>query len=873
MRTVRAMIGLAATLALLVLPPLVLVGVGWPLAGADMSGEYVRASLRGLALPPALLATAVVASVWGMWGVFTLLILLDTAALVRGRAAHLTPLRLLVLTSLGATVATPSAAFAATASPAHHAPAESTNQEEPRISPVEAEHAEAQPVRRTRILSGFATDSADLTPLMRESLTSTTDLLAAYTEPGTTIAVTGHTDESGPAEHNQDLSQRRADAAAAYLRERLGETVQITVIGHGSKVERGDGDDYGPSGERRVEITYALAPPPQPPPAEPEASASTLDASEEDRHEAPDSDADGAESRVAVQLPANGVLTAAAATGLAAGFGLGRLLRPSQSTRKRPSTATDPASDDKDPLPHDAEPEPLAVSAPHETPLISDDGGLWLATTDSGEPVRVDSLSGLALTGAHADAIAAALLTFAAIDPAIHAITTTDLLDQVGLPPDHPLPGAVVCPGIQQALIRAEAHTLATARANTDDDQPGEKRDEWALLLVSAPTGPASERAAALARATRDARVLVVAAGEWPHGRHVTVERPDELRVRTADGLQCLTGLTVRTRTLDQLITLFPAESAPESGVPAASGKTADTHLGPAPGTDSPTSEERASSTPPDKPAPELTRSGAVRSTVRLRLFAPRLGIEAAGTEITTGLRTTSRTLLTLLTMHRDGVSSDEITEAIAPEANTAHAKGQRNSAVGNLRALLRGATERPDVPVVIHTAGRYRIDADLFSSDVWDFDDALVAARATRDDERLAHLRAAVESYSGPLLAESSEPWLEPERQHRRRAAADACVELARTPDTAQALDWLEKARQIDEFNEPLYRQIMRTQAEYGHPDAVRRTFDILTERLASLDATPAEATTRLLSELTAAPSLVKKPMKPKPARPKNRS
>ncbi len=99
----------------------------------------------------------------------------------------------------------------------------------------------------------FAPGSAELRPDLRADLAALARNLNEY--PDTTIDVVGHTDSTGPADLNQRLSQRRAEAVAAVL------------IAHGVAPERirafGRGEDEpiasnlteeGRALNRRVEI-------------------------------------------------------------------------------------------------------------------------------------------------------------------------------------------------------------------------------------------------------------------------------------------------------------------------------------------------------------------------------------------------------------------------------------------------------------------------------------------------------------------------------------------------------------------------------------------------------------------------------------------
>lgn len=62
----------------------------------------------------------------------------------------------------------------------------------------------------------FATDSASLSPTLRGDLRILANSLLEY--PSTVVDVVGHTDNTGTAAYNQDLSERRASAVAGELR-------------------------------------------------------------------------------------------------------------------------------------------------------------------------------------------------------------------------------------------------------------------------------------------------------------------------------------------------------------------------------------------------------------------------------------------------------------------------------------------------------------------------------------------------------------------------------------------------------------------------------------------------------------------------------
>jgi outer membrane protein OmpA-like peptidoglycan-associated protein len=99
----------------------------------------------------------------------------------------------------------------------------------------------------------FATDSAALRPDLRRDLNAVASSLLKY--PNSRIEVIGHTDNTGTAAYNQDLSQRRAVAVASVLREAGVPGSRIAAFGRGE--DQPVASNLTPEGRqlnRRVEI-------------------------------------------------------------------------------------------------------------------------------------------------------------------------------------------------------------------------------------------------------------------------------------------------------------------------------------------------------------------------------------------------------------------------------------------------------------------------------------------------------------------------------------------------------------------------------------------------------------------------------------------
>ena len=99
----------------------------------------------------------------------------------------------------------------------------------------------------------FATNSADVTAGFYPVLDSVAVVLNEYDR--TYVDVVGHTDSTGRADYNQNLSERRAGSVAAYLesREVIQERLLISGLGQNQPVA----DNSTPNGRalnRRVEI-------------------------------------------------------------------------------------------------------------------------------------------------------------------------------------------------------------------------------------------------------------------------------------------------------------------------------------------------------------------------------------------------------------------------------------------------------------------------------------------------------------------------------------------------------------------------------------------------------------------------------------------
>jgi outer membrane protein OmpA-like peptidoglycan-associated protein len=99
----------------------------------------------------------------------------------------------------------------------------------------------------------FAIDSALVSDGGKATLDEASSILNDF--PKTAVVVQGHTDSTGTEEHNQDLSERRANAVSNYLVSRAVDDMRLSTLGMGEgyPVASNDTED-GRRRNRRVEI-------------------------------------------------------------------------------------------------------------------------------------------------------------------------------------------------------------------------------------------------------------------------------------------------------------------------------------------------------------------------------------------------------------------------------------------------------------------------------------------------------------------------------------------------------------------------------------------------------------------------------------------
>lgn len=578
-----------------------------------------------------------------------------------------------------------------------------------------------------------------------------------------------------------------------------------------------------------------------------------------------------------VELPSGSVVAASFAAGVLSAIAIGRLRRrhgyrpsppepgralgppPLGPTIRRLAAALAPPDDETD-----TADEPLQ-SADEAPPLPEDDAAhrerpdlLEVGERDGRSvTVMVSELAGVALHGAGTDDVArawvAALLTRSG-SIAAEVLLPTDTMGRLfhGL---GEVPGIRVVEGPEQVVRILEAEVLGRTRKLDAEDlddvvsyrqaNPAEPIPSVVAVLDAVPVGWATRLRSTLEVGSHlgigavflDETEAAAIRLELDHSRVAAAEPPDRAGHLVGGRLFSLDA----AEATDALGALTRAEFRPTSEENPEWTEVI----------------ERMEHPPPAaEPWPtEAIERSASEAPVAVRVLGP-LAITAGGKTIGRGLRSVAKELLTFYLLHPEGASVEQAVDTLWPDTDPSQVHRQFWTAAGNLRTRMREATD-VEAKVLDQAGEVYRLDPEVVSADLWDFQHALAdAARAPDDQAAAAALRRAVEAFGGDLVQGSGWLWVEPAREDLHRRAVDAHLRLAEleerlgSPASAEAV--LERVVDLDRYGEEPYRRLMALQAKGGRIDAVEATWRLLQRRLLDLDLDPDPSSGQLYRSLT---------------------
>ncbi|MGI5525833.1 BTAD domain-containing putative transcriptional regulator [Micromonospora sp. CA-259024] len=470
---------------------------------------------------------------------------------------------------------------------------------------------------------------------------------------------------------------------------------------------------------------------------------------------------------------------------------------------------------------------------------------------------------GLALGGADAipaaRAVLAAVLTTGVTDSATArpvVVTTADLLARL-LPPGAPLMGLdpdgtaydgdqlIVLADTAAAVTHAEEEmigrrrlldafdttTIADLNARTDH---AETQPPYVLLIDAASRHAARVQAVATHRTVLDLHPVLLG----QHDGMPNVEITGEGTITGENPHPVARWSTLGADDLAAVLAMLTAALArPEAGSDV----------------DDPPAETPPAAAPTEATEPVPVQPDDAAALVRLRVLGPVTVSTDAG-PIATGMRSGSYTALAVLAAHPAGRTLDQLADDLHPDVDPSAAVKRVRTDIGTARRVLRTATGHSEPMFIVYdpATGRYQLDPEIVTVDLWQMLTAIHRATTTDDEaDTLATLRRATELYAGDFAEGHDHTWATDyatSHRHQILTAYARIAEILEPDHPDQAIAALERAADLDPFNEELYQRIMRIHGRQQRPDAVRRTLRRLEERLADLgDAEPSQATRRV--------------------------
>ncbi|WP_328452067.1 hypothetical protein [Amycolatopsis sp. NBC_00438] len=454
------------------------------------------------------------------------------------------------------------------------------------------------------------------------------------------------------------------------------------------------------------------------------------------------------------------------------------------------------------------------------------------------------STRGLGLAGAGATAAARALLLHLLAEQPGNGVGVIVPVDDLRLVFDgiavEDLPTSVhVVATLDAALDEMEAALLTRTRHAIEE--AGARPAVPLLVLLASPASHADRRLQAVLDNGSTLGLAGVLLGQWRRGATLLV-RQDGTVSATSPGIDdVLTGTRLFNVPAADAASLLEVLRAAESAAEPAREPVPEQRSTEVEASSSIEQEEQHVDN--NQPA---TREEPPVGTKQPRLFLRVLGQvqlavrdETGDHELGGAFTPKQREVLVFLALHPQGVRREVLNEAVWPDSRPPRPYNSFHNTLSTLRRALADATDGQPGNLVLNEDGRYRLSDELLDLDFWQLRRVLQAQRPP-DEHGNAGLRDAVELYRGDLAEDLLAQWIEPFRESVRRDVLDALGALIRadgdiSPETALVL--LERARKFDQYNEGVYRDIIRMQARLGQYAAIPRTVALLTTTLAEID------------------------------------
>ncbi|GAA3624267.1 hypothetical protein GCM10022419_132330 [Nonomuraea rosea] len=385
------------------------------------------------------------------------------------------------------------------------------------------------------------------------------------------------------------------------------------------------------------------------------------------------------------------------------------------------------------------------------------------------------------------------------------------------------IPGLLLAPSHEDALQNFEEAYFLRSRMVLEREadigalrrrDPGEVLP--AILLIAEIDTDVSERVAAPLASARGVGIGGIFLGSWSGGVTCVLDSTHTVTAAEGRGADSLVGA--------QLFHITAEEAA--------------AHLQQLPSAGEESVSEAES--PPENEQADWPGAALVRLTI---LGHPTIHVRGKREPVL--LSWLQLSTLIYLALHPNGVTRDQLATALWPD--------DLGKDIHNVLRHLRGAlvaaagykgAEAKRAPFISASTTKdsaiYRIDHELISIDLWDYESALEQVRTAADlAERRTALLTAAGLCTGELADGFSAEWIEDQRYPLTRSQADVLAQLAELlagEDAEQALSALERARRLDPDTEETYFRIIRLQLRLDRRDDASRTAELLRQHQCGL-------------------------------------
>jgi len=209
------------------------------------------------------------------------------------------------------------------------------------------------------------------------------------------------------------------------------------------------------------------------------------------------------------------------------------------------------------------------------------------------------------------------------------------------------------------------------------------------------------------------------------------------------------------------------------------------------------------------------------------------------------------RDLFFYMLSHPEGSTKEEIGEVFWPEANRETVKLRFKNTIYRLRRAVGNDTISFENEIYkFNQSIDYDYDVEMFKKEL------ALAGKTSHEEEKAAHLQAAIAHYHGELLPKLDQDWVTIEREKLRQTFIDAVITLMdlnmETGHYEQAIELSDLALKQDPCDEEIHRTAMLVYSALNDRRSLVRQYDRCKSALQKeLNLEPSPQTVKLYQSL----------------------